>query len=257
MCRAQPKNSLIYPFVSSKSRKSFFTAAVLRASALLCSFLLLCAVSAFAQTSVLTQHYDIARTGQNTNETILTPANVNSTTFGKLFSYPVDGYIYAQPLYVPVLTMGAGTPQAGTTHNVIFIATEHDSVYAFDADSNLVANANPLWHITLLDAAHGAASGATTVPSGDVATYDIMPEIGITGTPVIDLATSTLYVVGKTKESGTYVQRLHALDITTGLENLAGRRRSPLPSPAMATAVRVAPCTGIPSGRTNARDFCS
>src|SRR6202030_196878 len=157
-----------------------------------------------------------------TNETILTPANVGSTTFGKLFSYPVDGWIYAQPLYVPGLTMGAGTPQSGTTHNVIFIATEHDSVYAFDADSNAGADANPLWQVTLLDAAHGAASGATTVPSGDVSTGDIVPEIGITGTPVIDTATNTLYVVGKTKESGTYVQRLHALDITTGAEKFGG-----------------------------------
>jgi hypothetical protein len=114
--------------------------------------------------------------------------------------------------------MGSGTVQAATTHNVVFVATEHDSVYAFDADSNGGSNASPLWKITLLDSAHGAGWGATTVPSADVGTDDINPEIGITATPVIDAAAGTLYVVGKTKESGIYFQRLHALDITTGAE---------------------------------------
>ncbi len=179
-------------------------------------------VGVFAQTNVTTQHNDIARTGANTNETILTPANVNTSTFGKLFSQAVDGYVYAQPLYLSGVTMGAGTSQAGTTHNVVFIATEHDSVYAFDADSNGGANANPLWRVTLLDAAHGAATGATSVPQANVASADIVPEIGITGTPVIDSTTNTLYVVGKTKENGTYVQRFHALDITTGQEKFGG-----------------------------------
>src|SRR3984893_2449057 len=182
-------------------------------------FLLLSSAgSVYAQTNVVTQHNDISRTGANTSETILTPANVNTGTFGKLFSYPVDGYVYAQPLYVAGVKMGTGTPQAGTTHNVIFVATEHDSVYAFDADSNGGSNASPLWKITLLDSAHGAASGATPVPNGDVGTDDINPEIGITSTPVIDTSTNTLYVVGKTRESGIYVQRLHALDLTTGQE---------------------------------------
>jgi hypothetical protein len=161
-----------------------------------------------AQTSVVTAHYDVARTGQNTNETILTPANVNQGQFGKLFSYPVDGYVYAQPLYLSGVTL----PGRGT-YNVLFVATEHDSVYAFDANSTAM-----LWQATLLDATHGAAPGATTVPSSDVNSGDIVPEIGITGTPVIDPATGTLYVVGKTKENGRYVQRLHALDITTGAE---------------------------------------
>jgi hypothetical protein len=175
-------------------------------------------LGAQAQTNVVTQHNDISRTGQNNNETILTPSNVNSNTFGKLFSYQLDGQAYAQPLYVAGVTMGSGTVQAGTTHNVVFVATEHDSVYAFDADSNGGSNASPLWRITLLDSAHGAGSGATTVPSSDVGTDDITPEIGITATPVIDTNSNTIYVVGKTKESGNYFQRLHALDITTGAE---------------------------------------
>ena len=179
--------------------------------------MLLWALSAMAQTNVVTQRYDISRSDVNTNETVLTPSNVNATSFGKLFSQTVDGRLFAEPLYVPNLAI----PGKGT-HNVVFAATAHDSVYAFDADNNGGANALPLWQITLLDAAHGAASGATTVPNGDLSTTDIYPEIGITGTPAIDISTNTMYVVGKTKENRTYVQRLHALDITTGGEKFGG-----------------------------------
>src|SRR5271169_2534081 len=132
---------------------------------------LLAVTSTFAQTSVTTQHYDISRTGANTNETILTPANVNSTSFGKLFSQPVDGWIYAQPLYMAGVTMGTGTAQAGTSHNVVFVATEHDSVFAFDADSDTGANANPLWQVSLL------GSGEKTIPNWDVSTGNIVQEI--------------------------------------------------------------------------------
>jgi hypothetical protein len=172
--------------------------------------------------NVPTQHNDIARTGAYTSETVLTPSNVNANNFGKVFYYVVDGYVYAQPLYMTNVTMGAGTPQAGSKHNVVFIATEHDSVYAFDADSNLGANGKPLWKITLLDSAHGAASGATPVPPADTQETDIVPEIGITGTPVIDPATNTMYLVGKTKENGVDIARLHALDNTTGAEKFGG-----------------------------------
>ena len=189
----------------------------------LCLVSLLLAVAASAQgQNVVTQHNDISRTGANTSETVLTPSKVNTANFGKVFYYVVDGQVYAQPLYVANLTMGAGTPQAGTKHNVIFIATEHDTVYAFDADGNLGANAKPLWQASFLDPKHGAAANATPVPPTDTGETDIVPEVGITGTPVIDTATNTMYVVGKTKEGGTEIARLHALDITTGAEKLGG-----------------------------------
>jgi hypothetical protein len=163
-----------------------------------------------AQPSVVTYHNDVTRTGQNNQETILTTSNVNSTKFGKLFSYTVDGSMNAQPLYVPGVTINS------QVHNVVFVVTQNDSVYAFDADSNAGANSNPLWHTSFTN-----LPGVTPIPSKDISkTYrDIAPVIGITGTPVIDQG--KLFVVAKTKELGppvSYVQRLHALDITTGFE---------------------------------------
>jgi hypothetical protein len=165
---------------------------------------------------VYTYHNDVSRTGQNLQEYGLSPSTVSSSTFGVLFSCAVDGYVYAEPLYVANLAI------AGGTHNVVFIATEHDSVYAFDADSSACTI---LWQTSFLK------TGVTPVPAADYPTTDLIPEIGITSTPVIDPATSTLYVEAKTKEtvgsgcsssSPCYVHRLHALSLTTGGEKLNG-----------------------------------
>jgi hypothetical protein len=158
---------------------------------------------------VFTYHNDNSRTGENANETVLTPANVNSAQFGKLFSYSLDGQAYASPLYVANVNI----PGQGI-HNVVYVATEHDSVYAFDADGLLT---NPLWKTSFLGP--GVTPGLA-IDTG--ACCDITPEIGITGTPVIDPAAGTLYVVAKTKQGFNYDQRLHALDIATGAEKFGG-----------------------------------
>ncbi|MGD0364419.1 MAG: chitobiase/beta-hexosaminidase C-terminal domain-containing protein, partial [Bryobacteraceae bacterium] len=162
--------------------------------------------------SVTTYHNDNARTGQNLHETILTPANVNANDFGRLFVQPVDGYIYAQPLYIPGVSIG------GQSHNVVYVATENDSVYAFDADSPAGANASPLWHVSFIN----PPSVTTVNSSTDAQCGDLVPQIGISGTPVIDTSTGTLYVVANTQENGAFFQRLHALDITTGNEKFGG-----------------------------------
>jgi hypothetical protein len=159
-----------------------------------------------AQVSVATYHYDNARTGQNTEETILTPLNVNSTQFGKLFTVAVDGYVYAQPLYV------ANQLIQGAVHNVLYIATEHDSLYAIDADNGTV-----YWHISLIPA--GAAPVVNTTA---FSCSDLVPEVGVTGTPVIDLNTGTLYLVAISQINGTVSQYLHAIDIGSSAEKFAG-----------------------------------
>jgi hypothetical protein len=162
----------------------------------------------YSSTPVLTYHNDVSRDGANLNESILSPANVNQAQFGRLFSYPVDGQTYAQPLFVPNLTIN------GQQHNVVYVVTEHDSVYAFDADG---LNQNPLWHDSFID----SNAGITTVHSTDV--EGISPELGITGTPVIDPNTNTLYVVDNRKLSnGARFFYLHALDLMTGAEKFNG-----------------------------------
>ncbi|MBA2392516.1 MAG: RICIN domain-containing protein [Ktedonobacteraceae bacterium] len=161
-----------------------------------------------ANTAVTTYHNDTLRTGQNSHETILTSSNVNSSQFGKRVTYPVDGQVYAQPLYLPNVSIH------GTVHNVVYVATENDSVYAFDADQTTAIA--PLWKTSF------TGPNVTAVPAGDVftryANHDIDPQIGITSTPVIDPATNILYVVAMTKENGQYFQRIHAIDVTTGAE---------------------------------------
>ena len=162
---------------------------------------------ATAAVDVVTYHNDIARTGQNLSEGVLTTANVNSATFGKLHSLPVDGKVDAQPLYLSNLAN-----IAGATHNVLYVATEHGSVYAFDADSGA-----QLWKVSTL--------GSGEVTSDARQCDQLTPEIGITATPVIDRHAGTngvIYVVAMSKSGSTYFQRLHALDVTTGAELFAG-----------------------------------
>jgi hypothetical protein len=169
--------------------------------------------SVLGQTTVLTQHNDIGRTGQNLTETVLTTANVNASQFGKLYAIQLDAQAYAQPLYISSLSI------AGVNHSVLFVATENDSVYAFDT----AANGAQLWKASLLDGAHGAAAGAMADPNSTTGCGNIEGGIvGVTGTPVIDPSTGTLYVVSRTNEGGTIVYRLHALDVTTGSEKFGG-----------------------------------
>lgn len=174
--------------------------------------------SSQAPVNVLTYHNDNARTGANTAETVLTPANVNVCGFGKVFSQAVDGQIYAEPLYMSGVTI----PGKGT-HNVVFVCTMHDTVYAFDADSADGANAAPLWTRSFAN-----PPNVTSVPYGDLGNGygDIEREVGVCGTPVIDDGTNTMYLVAKTKETSgsavNYVQRLHALDVSSGAEKFGG-----------------------------------
>jgi len=181
-------------------------APVRRVPITLAMFLIACAAPLHAQPIVATYHNDNSRTGQNTQETTLTPVNVNSTQFGKLFTVAVDGFVYAQPLYLSNVTI------AGATHNVLYVATEHDSVYAIDADT-----ARIYWQKSLLPAGGSPVSSGTDLACGDVAT-----EVGVTGTPVIDPANGTLFVVAKVKVGGVISQYLHALDVSTADEKFGG-----------------------------------
>ena len=159
-----------------------------------------------AQVNVTTYHFDNSRTGANSQEYILTPSNVNSSQFGKLFSVTVDGVVYAQPLYL------ANVAIAGGTHNVLYVFTEHDSVYAIDADSGVI-----LTQVSVLP------SGGVPVNSGqDLSCGDLVKEVGITGTPVIDTTTGTIYLVAASNVDGTLLQYLHALDIATLAEKFGG-----------------------------------
>ncbi|HEV3037345.1 MAG TPA: malectin domain-containing carbohydrate-binding protein [Candidatus Angelobacter sp.] len=178
--------------------KSMVKCFVLR-SAKFVALLLVAAVGAFAQVNVTTQHNDLARTGQNLNETVLTPANVNMNQFGLFFKAPVDNQVYAQPLVLTNVSIGGGT------HNVVFVATTSNSVYAFDAD-----NGTQYWRMNL-----GTPIANTDYGAGCV---DINGKAGIVGTPVIDPATGTLYVVNSLNSNGTFSFMLHALSVSTGLD---------------------------------------
>src|SRR5271155_775371 len=182
---------------------------------LLCLFAALGAWSSSAQVqvSVLTQHNDNGRTGQNLNETILNTTNVNKTQFGKLFALPVLGQIYAQPLYVPNVQINGGT------HNVLIVATEQDLVYAFDADTL----AAPLWSVSMLNVAHGVTDDETFLTSATtIGCTDLQPDIGISATPVIDSVGQTIYVEAKSTNGSAYFHRLHALSLLTGAEKAPG-----------------------------------
>lgn len=165
-------------------------------------------VASAGTTDVLTYHNDIARTGQNLNETVLTTSNVNSASFGKLGFYSVDGLVDAEPLYTSSVTV----PSNGT-HNLLIVPTEHDSVYAFDADTGTV-----IWHVSMLKTGESS--------SDNRGCGQVTPEIGVTSTPVIDRTrgpNGTIYVVAMSKDgSGNYHQRLHALDLALGTELLGG-----------------------------------
>ena len=176
-------------------------------------FLIVWSSLATAQVLVTTYQYNNYRWGANPHETVLTPANVNPNQFGRVAVFNVQGAVYAQPLYVPNLTI------SGTAHNVLFIATEHDQVYAFDVNSG-----QQLWHTNFLAETTNPLLQILPLSNNDVQCTDLAPEIGITGTPVIDLASNELFVVANTKEhdlraqTTTFFQTLHALDIRTGME---------------------------------------
>jgi len=158
---------------------------------------------------VVTYHYDNLRSGQNSKETILTPANVTSAKFGLLGSFGVDGKVDAQPLYLS----GVSIPNQGTK-NVLYVVTEHDTVYAFDADSVNGSTNTMLWSTSML--------GAGETPSDDRGCGQVTPEIGITATPVIDRARNAIYVVAMSKSGSSYFHRIHALNLATGAELFGG-----------------------------------
>jgi hypothetical protein len=175
------------------------------------AILLLGIASAYGQNDVLTQHNDVSRSGLNPNETFLTPQNVTVSQFGKLFTQNVDGIIVGQPLYASNVLMNDGN-----VHNVVFVATQHNTVFAFDADSNLGNDASPLWSVSL----DGAGTTDPIADYGCTGTH--FTEIGVTSTPVIDPGKTTVYVVSKTVTAGQRAFSLHALNISTGSELLGG-----------------------------------
>ena len=186
---------------------------VLRTIRAICRTVFIAGLGLPAASQMTTSQVDNARTGAYLNETTLIPQNVNARQFGKIFTMKVDGDVYAQPLFLA----GVEVPGKGK-HDVVFIVTEHDSVYAFDAYGN---PSTPLWQVSFLK------DGVTTIPERDVECFFIRPEVGITSTPVIDAHSGTLYVLARTKvdhllSSNEYHQQLHALAVTNGVEKFGG-----------------------------------
>ncbi|MEO8520798.1 MAG: hypothetical protein ABI603_05500 [Acidobacteriota bacterium] len=159
-----------------------------------------------AQINVLTNRYDPQRTGANLAERTLTVARVTTAQFGQLYAYPVEGAVYAQPLYMSAVTIN------GSLHNILYVATMSDKLYAFDADS---PSPTPLWVKDFTNPPLVAAIPITDITAPNL---NVLTTVGIQSTPVIDPATGTLYLVARTKEDGAYLQRLHALDVATGAE---------------------------------------
>jgi hypothetical protein len=212
MCDAAPTSTECFPLAhptpssrSSEDRSWHRRAAWWLQLGWVCAAIMSLPASVAAQVNILTNRYDPQRTGANLAETVLTAGNVTAARFGKLYSYPVDGAVYAQPLYVSGVTID------GVARNVLYVATMNDKLYAFDADQS---SATPLWMRDFT-----RPPSVTAVPITDLVApnLNIIGNVGIHSTPVIDLATATMYLVVRTKESGAYVQRLHAVDIATGL----------------------------------------
>ena len=188
-----------------------------------CGCVVLAAGASAGAGQVTTSQYDNLRTGATLGEKALTPQNVNANQFGKLGAFHVDGAVYAEPLFLPAVEI----PGKGT-HDVLFVETEHDSVYAFNANR---PNDPPLWQVSLLD----KKRDEETVPASDVQCPFIQPEVGITSTPVIDLQSGTLYVLARTMvghffKDNNYFQSLHALAINTGAEKFGGPAFMPPPA---------------------------
>jgi hypothetical protein len=206
-------NSYTTPATASANSGEQFSVTITNAAGNITSSMATLTVNAAISTSamdVVTYHYDNLRTGQNVNEMTLTPANVNVSTFGKLGEFSVDGLVDAQPLLLSNLAI----PGQGT-RNVLYAVTEHDSIYAFDADSITAAGGTVLWQVSAL------LAGET--PSDNRGCTQVSPEIGITSTPVIDRGRNAIYIVAMSKDAtGNYHQRIHALDLTTGTELFGG-----------------------------------
>jgi hypothetical protein len=187
-------------------RDSFACSQALAFVFCLLSFFSFGSIFSFGQVQVLTEHNDASRSGANTQETYLTTTNVNFNTFGKLFTEAVDGFIVGQPLFVPGVQF-----HDGSTHNVVYVATQHDGVFAFDGDREQA----PLWTTSFIN----PSAGITTVPISDYGCAGTaFTEIGVVSTPVIDATAGTIFILAKTLENGAYIYRLHALSLTTGAD---------------------------------------